>query len=128
MDTDLIFAVGSRYTCLSVFDRQLVISILCFYPDHLFPFEAVRAITFSIHSHHDLHRSIRAKRLLCSDQQPCQQQDKNTDCHCRMLFYYLFHLAMITAYFIEHMFGFSQKQKAGLINKPAFRYPVLISG
>jgi len=30
------------------------------------------------------------------------------------------HLAMITAYFIEHMFGFSQKQKAGLINKPAF--------
>lgn len=23
------------------------------------------------------------------------------------------HLAMITAYFIEHMFGFSQKQKAG---------------
>jgi len=38
------------------------------------------------------------------------------------------HLAMITAYFIEHMFGFFQKQKAGLINKPAFRYPVLISG
>ena len=32
------------------------------------------------------------------------------------------HLAMITAYFIEHMFGFSQKQKAGLINKPAFLY------
>jgi len=35
---------------------------------------------------------------------------------------------MITAYCIEHMFGFFQKQKAGLINKPAFRYPVLISG
>ena len=38
------------------------------------------------------------------------------------------HLAMITAYFIEHMFGFSRKQKAGSSQMvPALLSLILIS-